>query len=74
MALEKIKSSTGKKQVSRVMKVFSKGRLRSKSGETVTDPEQAKAIAMGEGRAAEERGVKKRSWMGRTRIRPRLKD
>jgi hypothetical protein len=69
---EKVKSSTGKKQVSRVMKVFAKGRLRSRSGKTVTDPEQAQAIAMSEGRSAEEHGVKKRTWKGRSRIRPIL--
>lgn len=70
---EKVKSKVGKKQVSRVMRVFEKGRLRSSSGETVTNPKQAVAIAMSEGRGGEERGLKKRSWMGRTRIRPRLK-
>jgi hypothetical protein len=64
---------SGRRQVSRVMKVFSRHRLRSSSGETVTNPEQAKAIAMSEGRAAEQRGVKKRSWHGRSRLRPPLK-
>jgi hypothetical protein len=69
----KVKSPTGRKQVSTVMRVFAKKRLRSSSGETVTNPAQAKAIALEEGRSAEKRGVKKRSWMGRSRIRPILK-
>ena len=71
----KVKSPTGRKQVSKVMRAFYEGKngLKSKSGETVTDPEQAKAIAMSEGRATEKRGVSKRSWMGRTRMRPHLK-
>jgi hypothetical protein len=55
------------------MRVFERGRLRSSSGETVTDPAQAKAIAMNEGREAEKHGVKKRTWHGRSRLRPPLK-
>jgi len=67
------KGGIGAKQAARVMKEFHAGKLRSKSGEKVTDIEQAQAIAMSEGRAAESRGVKKRTWKGKTRIRPKLK-
>lgn len=63
----------GSKQAARVMREFYAGKLRSKSGKPVTDIEQAKAICMSEGRAAEERGVAKREFKGRTRQRPKLK-
>jgi len=66
------KGGIGAKQAAIVMKIFYAGKLRGKDGKTVTDVEQAKAIAMSEGRAAEEKGVKKRTWEGRTRIRPKL--
>ena len=61
----------GQQQAAVVMKTFKDGKLRSSSGKTVTDPEQARAIAMSEGRAAEERGTEKREWRGRERIRPK---
>lgn len=67
------KGGIGAKQAERVMKEFHAGKLRSKSGEKVTDVNQAQAIAMSEGRAAEARGVKRRTWKGKTRIRPKLK-
>lgn len=67
------KSGIGPKQAAKVMEEFHAGKLRSKSGERVTSIRQAKAIAMSEGRAAEKRGVKKRTWKGKTRIRPKLK-
>lgn len=70
---KKLKTMMGKKQASIVMKEFYKGKLRSKSGQNVTDIEQAKAIAMSEGRSAESRGVSKRTFKGRRRIRPKLK-
>lgn len=63
----------GETQASVVMRTFYAGKLRSKSGKPVTDVEQAKAICMSEGRAAEERGVTKREFKGRTRQRPQLK-
>jgi hypothetical protein len=43
----------GQRKVSRVMSEFYEGELRSSSGRKVTDPQQAKAIAMSEGRRAE---------------------
>jgi len=44
----------GQRKVSKVMREFSRGDLRSgsKSGPQVSDPAQAKAIAMSEGRKA----------------------
>jgi hypothetical protein len=59
------------KQIAEVMRTFKKGKLRSSDGKTVTDPKQARAIAMSEGTAAEKRGKEKRTWKGRTRTRPR---
>lgn len=45
-----MKKSKGQKKVKKVMKEFSKGELHSgsKSGPVVTNPQQAKAIAMSE--------------------------
>ncbi len=45
----------GREKASVVMREFARGTLRSGSGHVVTDPQQAKAIAMSEGRAAESR-------------------
>ncbi len=61
-------------QIAEVMSTFAQGRLRSSSGKTVPKNRSdiAKAIAMSEGRAAAERGTSKRTWRGRTRIRPKL--
>jgi len=59
------------KQIAEVMRTFKKGKLRSSDGKTVTDPKRAKAIAMSEGSAAEKRGKERRTWHGRTRIRPK---
>ena len=73
MADRKVKTKTGTKQASKVMELFHEGKLRSSSGEIVTDIQQAKAIAMSEGRAAEDRGVKMRTWKGQKRVRPILK-
>lgn len=67
------KSRIGTKQAARVMKEFHAGKLRSKSGKKVTSLKQAEAIAMSEGRAAEKRGTKRRTWKGKTRVRPKLK-
>ena len=73
MAQQKLKKGgIGAKQAAKVMKTFYAGKLRSKAGIIVTDVEQAKAIAMSEGRAAEARGVKTRTWRGQTRVRPVL--
>ena len=69
----KLKTSAGQKHAGKVMELFHEGKLRSSSGETVTDEQQAKAIAMSEGRAVEERGKKMRQWRGRRRMRPVLK-
>jgi hypothetical protein len=46
------KSAAGKRKVARVMGKFSRGTLRSgsKTGPKVSEPAQAKAIAMSEGR------------------------
>jgi len=38
----------GNKKVARVMREFKEGKLKSGSGKKVTDPKQAKAIAMSE--------------------------
>lgn len=67
------KGGIGAKQAAKVMRTFYAGKLRGKDGRIVTDVEQAKAIAMSEGRAAQKRGVAKRTWKGQTRIRPKLK-
>ncbi len=67
------KGGIGAKQAAKVMKTFYAGKLRSKSGKLVTDVNQAQAIAMSEGRAAEKRGVATRTWKGQTRVRPKLK-
>ena len=73
MAQKKLKpKGIGAKQAGKVMKLFYAGKLRGKDGKTVTDVEVAKAIAMSEGRSAEARGVKERTWRGQTRIRPVL--
>ncbi len=66
------KGGVGQEQAARVMKEFAAGKLRNVHGSIVTDPEVAKAIAMSEGRAAEKRGIKKRMFKGKTRMRPRL--
>jgi len=63
--------SKGQKQAGVVMREFESGKLRSRSGKKVTDPEQAKAIAMSEGRQAQKKGVAQRTWQGRTRMRPK---
>ena len=39
-------------KVAKVMREYSKGKLKSGSGQKVTSPAQAKAIAMSEGRKA----------------------
>jgi len=59
------------KQIAEVMRTFKAGKLRSSDGKKVTDPKQAKAIAMSEARAAGKQGKEKRTWKGRTRTRPR---
>ena len=40
------------KKVAKVMREYSKGKLKSSSGQKVTTPGQAKAIAMSEGKKA----------------------
>ena len=40
------------KKVAKVMREYSKGKLKSSSGQKVTNPGQAKAIAMSEGKKA----------------------
>ncbi len=64
----------GQKQFDVVMSTFHKRKLRGKDGKTITDRIQAIAIAFSEGRSAEARGTSKRTWKGRSRIRPRLKE
>jgi len=73
-------SNKAKKHAGDVMSRFHKGRLlRSSSGERLypdnpKDEAQAKAIAMSEARAGDERGFTKRTWKGSTRIRPKKKE
>jgi len=74
MAQAKVKTTRGKSHVSKVMRAFYEDDLRSSSGETVTEPEQAQAIAMSEARAGESRGFRMRTWKGRRRMRPVLKE
>lgn len=50
---------TGREKAAVVMREFHHGTLRSRSGEVVTDEQQAKAIAMSEGRKAEAHMLKK---------------
>jgi hypothetical protein len=72
--MAKKKSGTDWKQFQVVMGTYGKKKLRSSSGETVKSPAQAKAIAYSEARAAAERGKERRTWHGRTRVRPRKVD
>ncbi len=53
-----------------VMAEYGKGKLRSSSGAPVTDFKQAVAISQSEQAAAKKRGSSKRTWRGRTRMRP----
>ena len=69
----KVTSDMGQEQVGRVMEEFHAGKLRAKSGKKVSNVKQAKAIALSEGRTVQKRGAKKRTWKGKTRIRPILK-
>ena len=78
MALKKVRSKIGREQAARVMREFYKGDLRMRSGrkldpDSSLDREIAKAIAMSEARAAEKRGLTRRTFMGETRLRPKLK-
>lgn len=69
--LPRIRTARGREKVATVMREFYRGKLRSASGAPVTDEAQAKAIAMSEGRAAEEgRPFRMRTFMGRRRLRP----
>jgi len=43
-----MKKSKGQKKVATVMREYSKGKLKSSSGQKVTNPRQARAIAMSE--------------------------
>lgn len=43
-----MKKSKGEKKISKVMREYGKGKLKSSSGQKVTNPRQAKAIAMAE--------------------------
>jgi hypothetical protein len=54
-----------------VMREFKHGRLRSSSGRKVKKRKQAVAIALSEERRAKKHGSSKRTWRGRTRVRPR---
>ncbi len=44
-------SPEARAKIARVMREFQRGELRSSSGQVVTDPEQALAIALSEARA-----------------------
>lgn len=50
MAGKKIASTCGKRKISKVMKEFSHGSLRSSSGHRVSSSSQARAIAMSSAR------------------------
>lgn len=69
----KVRSRRGRAKIRVVMGEYKRGRLRSSSGQTVTNPKQAIAIGMSEGRKAEA-GVpfRRRTFLGRTRMRPVL--
>ncbi len=56
-----------------VLGEFGKGKLRTSAGKPVTDISQAVAIAFSEQRAAKKRGSAIRTFMGRARLRPKLK-
>ena len=43
-----MKKSKGQKKVATVMREYGKGKLKSSSGQKVTNPRQARAIAMSE--------------------------
>ena len=73
MAKREDLGSVGQAQFDIVMHTFHTKKLRGRDGQTITDPAQAFAVAFSEGRGAETRGVTKRTWKGRERIRPRLK-
>lgn len=59
------------KQFETVMHTFKNGKLRSSTGETVKTRKQAQAIAASEAELAEKHGKEKRTWRGRTRMRPK---
>lgn len=56
-----------------VLREFSKGKLRTPTGKKITQRKQAVAVAFSEQRAARKRGTSRRTFKGRTRIRPKLK-
>lgn len=64
---------TGRAQFDVVLHTFHTKKLRGRDGNTITDLEQAQAIAFSEGRIADKRGTSLRTWKGRTRVRPKLK-
>jgi hypothetical protein len=70
-------SKKAKEHIAQVMERFHKGRLLRASDGTRLHPgnpkdeSRAKAIAMSEGRAGDERGFVKRTWRGSTRERPK---
>ena len=62
-----------KRQRDIVMSTFQEGKLRDPGGHTIRDPKRAYAVAMSEERAAAKRGTERRTFKGRTRIRPKRK-
>ena len=49
---EKVRDKPGKRKIAKVMGEFQSGDLKSSSGQKVTDPKQARAIALSEARRA----------------------
>lgn len=60
---KKVGNSASDDKFAYVMREFDEGKLKSSSGETVTDPEQAKAIAYSESKKAENGLVRARKAM-----------
>jgi hypothetical protein len=62
-----------KTQIQVVMETFKEKNLHDPRGKLITNPKQALAVGLQEERTAKERGVKERTFQGRTRLRPKLK-
>jgi len=69
----KIRSEAGKAKVGRVLKEFKAGKLKSSSGEKVTDRAQAIAISLSEGREKEKKRVSSRSRLRQATLNQKRK-
>jgi hypothetical protein len=63
-----------KSQFDIVMETFGKGNLHDPNNKPITKMNQALGVAFAEERAVEDKGRSKRTFKGRTRLRPKKKD